>query len=370
MISLNGLALLCALLLIAGILWDAFETVVLPRRVSRRLRLALFAFVPAWRTYSALMRRIPPGSRRETYLSYFGPLSIIWLLALWAVGLIFGFGLLQWGLGSHVSSPDRVPTLATDLYLSGTTFFTLGLGDVVPRTIGARLVTIAEAGIGFGFLALIISYLPVLYQAFSQREVRITLLDAWAGSPPTAVEFLRRLGIYDHVSALDPFLEKWEEWAADLLDSHIAYPNLCYYRSEHDNQSWLAALTTVLDACAIIMAGIDGVRARTAGLTFAMARHAVVDLSQILNRTPLEPEVDRLPAEDLVRLREILAEARLRVNPDRAFEERLAELREMYESYVNALSGFLLMPLPGWIPPPGIKDNWQRSKWKTIAHFH
>ena len=367
---MNLLALLLALFLIAVILWDAFETVVLPRRVSRRLRIALLALAPAWRSYSALMRRIPPGAKRETYLSYYGPFTTIWLLAVWAIGLIFGFGLWQWGLGSHVTSPDRVPTLATDLYLSGTTFFTLGLGDVVPRTFGARLVTIAEAGIGFGFLALIISYLPVLYQAFSQREVRITLLDAWAGSPPTAVEFLRRLGEYDHVSALDPFLEKWEEWAADLLDSHIAYPNLCFYRSEHDNQSWLAALTTILDACAVIMAGVDGVRSRTAGLTFAMARHAVVDLSQILNRSPIAPEPDRLPPDDLERLRKILAEAHLALHPSRAFEERLAELREMYEPYVYALSGFLLMPLPAWIPPPGIRDNWQRSKWKTIAHFH
>jgi hypothetical protein len=367
---MNLFALLFALFLIAGILWDAFETVVLPRRVSRRFRIAMLALAPAWRTYSALMRRIPPGAKREGYLSYYGPLTTIWLLAVWAIGLIFGFGLLQWGLGSHISSPDRVPTLATDLYMSGTTFFTLGLGDVVPRTIGARLVTIAEAGIGVGFLALIISYLPVLYSAFSQREVRITLLDAWAGSPPTAVEFLRRLGEHDHVSALDPFLEKWEEWAADLLDSHIAYPNLCFYRSEHDNQSWLAALTTILDACAIIMAGVDGVRARTAGLTFAMARHAVVDLSQILNRPPLAPEPDRLPPEDLARLRQILAEAHLALHPGRAFEERLAELRELYEPYVNGLSGFLLMPLPAWIPGPGIRDNWQRSKWKTIAHFH
>jgi len=364
------LTLLFALCLITGILWDAFETVVLPRRVSRHLRLTRLAIAPAWRAYAALMRRIPPGGRRENYLSYFGPLSIIWLLALWAVGLMLGFGLLQWGLGSHVSSPDGVPNLATDLYLSGTTFFTLGLGDVVPRTMGARLVTIAEAGIGFGFLALIISYLPVLYQAFSQREVRITLLDAWAGSPPTAVEFLRRLGEHDHVSALDPFLEKWEEWAADLLDSHIAYPNLCFYRSEHDNQSWLGALTTVLDACAIIMAGIDGVRSRTAALTFAMARHAVVDLCQILNRTPTAPEVDRLPPEDVRRLRKILAEAHLDLHPGRGFEERLTELREMYEPYVNALSGSLLMPLPAWIPEPGVRDNWQRSKWKTIAHFH
>jgi hypothetical protein len=363
-------ALVVALALILGVLLDAFETVVLPRRVSRRLRIALLIFIPAWRSFSAWMRRTPPGGRRENILSYFGPGSIILLLAGWAVGLVFGFGLFFWGLGSHLSAPEGTPTLMTDLYLSGTTFFTLGLGDVTPRPGPARLATIAEAGIGFGFLALVLSYLPVLYQAFSQRELRITLLDAWAGSPPTAVELLRRLGAYDHISALDPFLEKWEEWAADLLNSHIAYPNLCFFRSEHDNQSWLAALTTILDACALIMAGMDGVPSRGAALTFAMARHAVVDLSQILNRPPRFPDSDRLPPDDLARLREILAGADLRLTGGGPFEDRLAELRAMYEPYANSLASYLLMPLPAWIPPPGVRDNWQRSRWKTVSRFH
>ena len=367
---MRAVAVIFAVALILAILLDAFETVVLPRRVSRRQRLALFVFIPAWRTFSGWMRRVPPGSRRENILSYFGPASTLMLLAAWAVGLILGFGLLYWGLGSHLIVPEGVPSLATDLYMSGTTFFTLGLGDVAPRTAPTRLATIAEAGIGFGFLALVISYLPVLYQAFSQREARITLLDAWAGSPPTAIELLRRLGASQHISALDPFLEKWEEWAGELLSSHIAYPNLCFFRSEHDNQSWLSALTTILDACAVVMAGMDGVRSRGAALTFAMARHAVVDLSQILNRPPYFPEADRLPLEDLARLRAILAEAGLRLTDGRPFEERLAELRAMYEPYANSLSSYLLMPLPAWIPPPGARDNWQRSRWKTVSRFH
>ena len=359
-----------SLILIFGVLWDAFETVVLPRRVSRRLRLALFTFVPAWRAYSALMRRIPPGGRRENYLGYFGPLSIIGLLVVWALGLVSGFGLFFWGLGSPLSSPDGSPTLATDLYLSGTTFFTLGLGDVAPRTMGARLAMIAEAGIGFGFLALVISYLPVLYQAFSRREIQITLLDAWAGSPPAGVELLRRLGAHDHVAEFGSFLREWELWAAELMESHIAYPLLCYYRSQHDNQSWLAALTTILDACALAMVGLKGMPSRGAALTFAMARHVVVDISQILNRRPRASEVDRLPPADLTRLREILAGAGLPLREGREADARLAELREMYEPYVAVLSDHLLMPLPAWIPLPEAKDNWQRSKWRTIAHFH
>jgi hypothetical protein len=278
--------------------------------------------------------------------------------------LIVGFALMLWGLGSHLSTPTGPPTFGTDLYMSGTTFFTLGLGDVTPRDGAARGIAIAEAGIGFGFLALVISYLPVVYQAFSRRELRIALLDAWAGSPPAAVELLRRLAVNDHLAALDSLLRDWEVWAAQTLESHIAYPNLCFFRSQHDNQSWLSALTTILDACALVMVGLHGVPAHGAALTFAMSRHAVVDLIQILNREPRAPDVDRLPPADVARLREVLAAARIGLRQGREADEQLAQLRRMYEPYVNAISDYLLMPLPPWMPAPGLKDNWQKSRWK------
>lgn len=364
---MRDLALAASIVLIIVILWDAFETVVLPRRVSRRLRLVRLVFVPAWRTYRAILRRARPGGRREDVLSYFAPLSLFGLLASWALGLIFGFGMLQWGLGSQISSSvdSREPiTLRTDLYLSGTTFFTLGLGDVAPRSRGARVAVIAEAGIGFAFLAMVITYVPVFYQAFSKREVRVALLDAWAGSPPTAVELIRRLGAYDDRAAFDGFLREWETWAAETLESHISFPALCFYRSQHDNQSWLGALTAILDACALTMVGVEGLPARSAALTFAMVRHVVVDLSQVLNRAPRPPAQDRLPPPDLARLRQILAGAGVALREGREADERLVELRRMYEPYVGALSDYLLMPLPVWIPAPGLKDNWQKSRWK------
>jgi len=363
-------AIIIGLVIIFGVLLDAFETVVLPRRVSRRLRLVRFIVAPAWIFYSRWLRKKPTGGRRETYLSYFGPGVSIMLLVVWAGGLILGFSIILWGLGSGLSTLVGTPSFADDLYVSATTFFTLGTGDATARSTGVRVVTTLEAGIGLGFLALVISYLPVLYQTFSGREVLITQLDAWAGSPPSAVEFLRRMGAADHLSALDPFLEKCEQWSAELLNSHIAYPVLCYFRSEHDNQSWLASLATILDACALIIAGVDGIRIRNAELTFAIARHAVVDLSQILNRVPRRFDSDRLPPADVARIREILTGARIKLHEGQRIESRLAELREMYEPYLHSLADYLVMPLPLWIPPRDLRDNWQRSKWKTPAQFH
>src|SRR5712692_3533397 len=176
------------------VLWDAFETIVLPRRVVRRVRLTRMFYRATWRPWSAMAIWISPGRRRETYLGYYGPLSLLFLLSVWAAGLVLGFALLHWGTGSGLNRPGETVRFSTDLYLSGTTFFTLGLGDVTPRTPLARALAFLESGMGFGFLALVIGYLPVLYQSFSRREVNITLLDARAGSPPSAEELLRGVG--------------------------------------------------------------------------------------------------------------------------------------------------------------------------------
>src|SRR3989454_4057089 len=246
------------------------------------------------------------------------------------------------------------------LYMSGETFFPPGLGDVTPMSRAGRAVTVIEAGVGFGFLALVIGYLPVLYQSFSRRELNITLLDARAGSPPSAEELLRGVGA-DH-EELTVLLAEWERWGAEVLESHLSYPVLSYYRSQHDNQSWLAALTTVLDASALVMAGIEGACARQAGLTFAMARHAVVDLAQVLGRPPVGSAPDRLTSSELARLRTGLRAAGV-VVPAGDAEDKLAELRRMYEPYVAALAQHLLMPLPAWRGGAEPHENWRTSAW-------
>jgi ion channel len=353
-----------SVVLIFVVLWDAFETVVLPRRVTRRLRLARLVLANLWTCWMAVTRRIRRRGRREMYLGYFGPLTVIVLLVTWAAGLIVGFAGLQWAFGSRLVGPEGTARFGTDVYMSGTTFFTLGLGDVVPRSTAARALVVVEAGLGFGFLAMVIAYLPVLYQAFSRREVRIALLDAWAGSPPAAAELIRRLGPDGRGSLLGPFLQDWELWAAELLETHISYPALAFFRSQHDNQSWVAALTTVLDACALAIAVVEGAPVRAASLTFAMARHAVVDLSFVLNTPPRAPEADRLPAADLTRLLALLREAGVAVRDDPASTARLAELRAAYEPYVTALSRRLLMDLPAWTAAQGAKDNWQKTAWR------
>jgi len=189
------------------IMWDAFETLVLPRRVTRRLRPTRMFYRLSWRMWSAVARLMRPGGRRETYLSFYGPLSLLVLMAAWAASLVAAFALLQTGLGTGINVKGG-GSFTDHLYLSGETFFTLGLGDVTPVERVGRALVVIEAGVGFAFLALVIGYLPVLYQSFSRREVSITLLDGRAGSPPSAEELLR--GHWSDQEELAILLRDWE----------------------------------------------------------------------------------------------------------------------------------------------------------------
>jgi hypothetical protein len=222
---------------------------------------------------------------------------------------------------------------------------------------------------GFGFLALVIGYLPALNQSFSRREVNISLLDARAGSPPTAAEMLRRHSHDRGLEELQQLFHEWERWSADILESHLSYPVLAYFRSHHDNQSWLGALTAILDASAFAIVSLEGACERQANLTFAITRHTLVDLAQVLNCPPRKPQYDRLAQDELVRIREVLTEAGLKIRAGGPIDQKLSELRRMYEPYVYSLSRYLHIAIPSWIPKAGHIDNWQTSAWGRNRGF-
>lgn len=366
---MSVLWVILGLMLILIILGDAFETIVLPRRVTRRIRLVRLFYRTTWSAWSSAVRYISSPQRRENYLSFYGPFSLILLLIFWATGLVIGFALLHWASGSPIKTPDGDQGFGSYLYLSGTTFFTLGLGDLSPGASLGRAIIALEGGMGFGFLALVISYLPIINQSFSRREANISLLDARAGSPPTAGEILRRHGRESGFEDLRQLLQNWEGWSSEFLESHLSYPVLAYFRSQHDNQSWLGSLSAIMDTCALILAGIEGAErpcTRQAQLTFAMARHAVVDLGIIFGRPPRKPDHDRLPPDRLRALRALLEEAGFKFPRESSFTQNLKELRETYEPYVHSLSHYLGISLPPWMPQASRADNWQTSVWEVI----
>ncbi len=163
-----GIAIV-AVALIVVIFVDAFETMILPRRVRHSYRLARTYYLSAWFLWRTAARMLPAGRLHHSFLGIFGPLSLLGLVFVWAAGLILGFALLHWSLGTALSFAHAEDnSFGAYLYFSGTTFFTLGYGDLVPTGPWGRALSVTESGIGFGFLALVISYLPVLYQAFSR----------------------------------------------------------------------------------------------------------------------------------------------------------------------------------------------------------
>jgi len=364
---MNILAIIVSVLFIYTILQDGFETVVLPRRVTRRFRLSRLFYMTTWVLWSSVARKMRSGNRRDLYLSYFGPLSLLLLLVFWAAVLVLAFALLQWGLTSALQAPEKHATFGTYLYMSGTTFVTLGFGDVIPLFWLGRFLAVAEAGIGFLFLALIIGYVPIIYQAFSRREVEISLLDARAGSPPSATELLRRHYRNQQVEELVRYLCEWERWCAELLESHLSYPVLTYYRSQHERQSWLAALTTILDTSSLFIVGFEGITAPTVRFTFAIARHAAVDLAQVYGIPPLNPKRNRLSPADFEQMRAALSEVGLQLRLGADAEQRLREIRRMYEPFINALADHLLLNLPPWIIASRTVDDWQTSAWDHLG---
>ena len=364
-------AIVFGIVIILVVLLDAFETVVLPRRVTRHFRLTAWFYRRTWIPWRNIAGRIRTLKRQQNFLGYFGPLSLIMLLAFWAASLILGFALLQYGIGGHEQLSHEPITFGRIIYHSGQTFFTLGYGDILPTSSLARALSVLEAGMGFAFLGVVIGYLPVVYGSFSRREIQISMLDARAGSPPTATELLVRLAGSSENPAieqivLDEVLRDWERWAGELLESGISYPVLSFFRSQHSNQSWLGALMTMLDVTSLVITGIEGIHPGQARLTFAMARHAAVDLAQVVNARYDPEAAERLTDADFNTLRETLAAAGLKLRSGEEARQKLTKLRSMYEPYVHSTARNLMVSLPPWQHPSKMKDNWQAGPWDRM----
>ena len=355
---LHALAAIVGCGVLVVVLADAFDTIVLARRAERIFRVTAWFYAVTWRAFALVARRIRSGERRERLLSTYGPLSLLGLLALWAVGVIVAFTLLHWAAGLRVRQGGS--GFSFDLFFSGAALFTMSLGE--PLNAPSKVLLVLEAGLGFSLLGLVVGYLPVLYQSFANREQQISMLDARAGSPSAATELIIRQG--RSAAKLEKQLAAWEEWASDLLETQLSYPMLAYFRSQHENQSWLGALVTVLDASAVTLVAADGDLKRQAELTFAMGRHALADLVSVFRlRPPADEEPDRLPPAEFDRMRDALAGAETPLELGRLSAGHLASLREMYEPFALALSSRFLIALPGWLPIRPERDNWLRSTW-------
>jgi hypothetical protein len=345
--DVHSLAWIAGLVLVVLIIRDVFNALMVPGRVRRPLRFVPVYFQVTWTLWAAAGRRIESEEDRERLLSVYGPLAMLCLLALWAGGLLLGFGLLQFGLARGSGFTDFVDYL----YTSGVRIFTLSAEESAKSTPLSKALTIIEAGTGLGFITMVITYLPVLYQLFSRRETHVILLDERAGAPVSTASLICNHARRNAMDRLDALLAAWEQWSAELLESHVSYPMLSYYRSQHSDQSWLSAMAVVMDTCALRMAGAGGFDEFQAERTLAMCTSALRNISEILQIQPLERYTDRLSRTAFRELIEQLRRNELSVGGGDVWE-RLAQARSGFDPLLAAMARYFVLDLPAWVAPP------------------
>src|SRR5256714_1923946 len=266
------------LLLIGLVLYDVFQAVIVPRPSTSGLGFARYIVAVSWRVWRRYGESISRADKRERRLGAYAPFVLVFLLFFWGAVLILGYRLVLDGLRDQVT--PRPPDLWTSLYFAGTSFITIGFGDVTPVGPAARVVALAAGATGLVLVALAITLIFSLYASFQRREVLVVTLDSPAGAPPSGVQLLESMGQLKLTDDLPALFLSWEKWAAEVLDSHLAYPLLCFFRSSHDNESWVSALGALLDAATLCLTTVEGCPEGRAKLLLAIGGHLVEDVSR------------------------------------------------------------------------------------------
>ncbi|MDP9245455.1 MAG: potassium channel family protein [Chloroflexota bacterium] len=346
--------LLEALTGVALVIWvlnDVFTTVILPRPAPARFRPAGLLTRWSWKLWRTYADASPTPDHREQRLGIFAPAVVMMLLGLWIVLLICGFALIMHSVADEISPP--LPDLGTALYLAAVSLLTIGYGDFVPSQPLSRVVSVAAGGVGLGIVALTITYLFSLYANFQRRELQVVTLDARAGAPPSGTELLVTCAAFDDdTEELGQIFEAWERWSAEVLESHLAYPILMFFRSTHDHESWVSAIGAVLDAATLMLTTVEGGPRGQATATRGIGAHLVEDIGRffrfIVRDRPLDGAmIERVEFDD-ARLRLQKAGYVLMPDADRSWTE-FARLRSEYAGPLNQLAQYLDVPPAQWI---------------------
>ncbi|HET9782477.1 MAG TPA: potassium channel family protein [Candidatus Dormibacteraeota bacterium] len=338
--------------------YDLFQSVVLPRPSIRKVQLARTVVRPLWRVWKWVMNRGSQIDRSERRLASFAPIALLTLFLIWGLALITGYALLIDGMADQLRP---VPgNFLESFYVSATTLVPLSYGDFVPEQGLVRLVIVTESITGVVVAALAITLLFELYNAFRSREEAVIALDALAGAPPSAVQLLETAAAPNMDGALKETFDEWRRWSAMVLESHLAYPLLVYFRSSHDNEAWINSFGAVMDSAALIMSSTDHPAKGAAKLMFTVGNHLVEDLAWVF-RLQIEPEsiIERSEyTAAVVRLRAAGYEMQ---DGDQAWE-RFSRLREKYASAINLMAQYLLAPPAQWVGDRSYLPHRQRPR--------
>jgi hypothetical protein len=342
---MRWIALPAGIVLLLWTLIDVFRTLVMPRAARGRIRLSRVLFQPMWRPWRWLGVRRKTVQARERVLSAAAPFFFFVLLIGWGFLALLSYALILWSPAFVHGMGNGDTSFGYAMYASGTSLFTLGFGGGV-ATGWTRAFVVLEGATGLGLVAVVIAYLPVLYQAFNRREVGVLLLDARAGSPPSGPELLHRMGSAGATSSLPELFGEWERWAADVLETHLSYPLLAFFRSPHDQTSWITALGSVLDAATLVLTAVDDEPDEHARLMYGTGVHAIEDLFYYFRLTAREPTIQRDEFEDVLH---DMKDDGYSIRPvDDAFA-RFTEKRAKYAPRLDAVAVLLAAPPAQWI---------------------
>ena len=342
---MRWIALPAGIVVLLWALLDVFRTLVMPRAARGRIRLSRILFRLMWRPWRWVGVRRKTVQGRERILAAAAPFFFFVLLVGWASLALVGYALILWSPAFvHGMAPGE-GSFGDALYASGTSLFTLGFGGGIP-TGWTRAVEVVAGATGLGLFAVVIAYLPVLYQAFNRREVGVLLLDARAGSPPSGPELLHRMGSAGVASSLPDLFAEWERWAADVLETHMSYPLLAVFRSPHDETSWVTSLGSVLDAATLILTSVEDEPDERARLMYGTGVHAVEDLFYYFRLEERATVIQRDEFEDVL---QDMKDDGFSIRPvDEAFA-RFTEKRAKYAPRLDALAVMLAAPPGLWI---------------------
>ena len=284
MIAVRLLSVLVGLFLTLGTLGSVIRTVIVPRAVSSRLSSVVARAVQGATTFAARTRS--DYMVRDEILAQGAPLFLVLRLVVWIGLLVVGFSLLFWGASSG--------NYAAAIRLSASSILPLGLAraDSGLKTAIAFL----ESASGVIVVALQISYLPTLYSSFNRRETLVTMLDSSSGSPPWGPEILARHALIDNLDHLSDLYRNWEQWAADIAESHTSYNTLLYFRSPEPRTSWILALLACMDAGALQL-GLNPLTAPASARPFL--RMGIVCLRSLSRVTGLPYVADPHPDDPI-----------------------------------------------------------------------
>jgi len=333
------------LAIVLVVFYDLFQSVVLPRPAINKLATVRFLLRRMWAGWKLIGERIPSIPRREKWLATFGPLAVLTVFAVWALALILGYGLIIDGVrGEMHPAPE---SFGTSLYFSATTLVPLSYGDIVPVGVLARLATIAESVTGVVLAALAITLLFSLYEAFQSREEKVVTLDAIAGAPPTGTQILETAAELGMHGELIKTFDEWRQWAASVLESHLAYPPLLFFRSSHDNEAWVNSFGAVMDAAVLVMSTVADDSEGPARLMYTVGNHLVEDLAWYFQYHRLDDPIVERSEFDQAKERLKIAGYRCR-GTEEAWRE-FARLRSKYASPLNQLARQLAIIPAQWI---------------------